>query len=144
MNYRKLTIALFLLAASLAPISCGQNPGGSSVDKLTDYYRNDTPVKGTTFSPLMPGSLWRVVASQLNCYTDPLADSKIIITQFSRNDIIQAEVWRGGADEVLVNELDSEGKPWMHIRGGRNIDSPADLTRCYVRANSRYIQPVKN
>lgn len=142
MNYRTIPIAMFLFAASFSSISCSQNPTGS-LGKLTDYYRNDTPVKGTTFSPLMPGSLWRVVASDLNCYSDPQANSKIVITQFSRNDIIQAEVWRGGADEVLVNELDSEGKPWMLIRGGRHIKSPADLTRCHVRANSRYIQPVQ-
>lgn len=50
-------------------------------------------------------------------------------------ELLEVEVYRGGSDEVFVNRLDRKGKPWMPVRG-RDIQ---DI--CYVRANSRYIQP---
>ena len=136
MNYRVVTIAFSLLASSLALSCTPERIAIAPVDK--DFYRNETSKKGTVFSPLMPGSLWRVVSPKLDCHIEPGIE-QAIVKQFSRGDIIQAEVWRGGADEVLVNPLDSEGKPWMHVRGERNIKTPAQITRCYVRANGNYI-----
>lgn len=136
MNYRVVSIALSIFISSLV-FSCASEPMAiAPVDK--DFYRNETPKKGTVFSPLMPGSLWRVISPTLDCHIEP-GTEKAIVKQFARGDLIQAEVWRGGADEVLVNPLDSEGKPWMHVRGERNIKTPAQITRCYVRANGRYI-----
>lgn len=136
MNYRVMAIAFSILTSSLV-LSCTPEPMAiAPVD--TDFYRNETSKKGTVFSPLMPGSLWRVVSQTLDCHIEP-GTEQAIVKQFSRGDIIQAEVWRGGADEVLVNPLDNEGKPWMHVRGEGNINNPAQITRCYVRANGRYI-----
>lgn len=104
-------------------------------DAQGDYYRNDTPIKGTAPRPLMAGSLWQVVAAAVNCRQEPGSD-QIVVRQYQRGDILQVEVYRGGADEVLLNAKDTTGKPWMPVRGRRSAE------RCYVRANHRYIQPV--
>ena len=136
MNHRIVAIALSIFTSSLL-LSCTPEPIAiAPVDK--DFDRNETSKKGTVFSPLMPGSLWRVVSPMLNCRIEP-GTEKAIVKQFNRGDIIQAEVWRGGADEVLVNPLDGEGKPWMHVRGDRHIKTPSQITRCYVRANGNSI-----
>lgn len=105
-------------------------------DRRGDYYRNEAPVKGYAPSPLMPGSLWRVVATKLNCRQNP-GSNYPIQRQFKLGDILQAEVGRGGADEVLVNALDNHGFPWMAVRGKTEDE------RCYVRANNRYLRPIK-
>lgn len=104
-------------------------------DAQGDYFRNEAPVKGTAPRPLMPGSLWRVTAATLNCRHQPSLTGAIVRT-FQQGAIVQVEVYRGGADEVLLNVVDADGKPWMPVRGQRLAD------RCYVRANQRYIQPL--
>jgi hypothetical protein len=100
-----------------------------------DYYSNEAPVKGTAPRSLMPGSLWRVTATHLNCHAAPGADQPIV-RSLQQGDEFQVEVFRGGSDEVLLNAKDAAGKPWMPVRGQSFVD------RCYVRANQRYIQPV--
>lgn len=117
--------ATFVAASTVIPLP----------DRRGDYYRNEAPVKGYAPSPLMAGSLWRVVANKLNCRQKP-GSKYPIQRQFKVGDILQAEVGWGGADEVLVNALDNKGFPWMAVRG------KAQDERCYVRANNRYLQPV--
>jgi hypothetical protein len=108
-------------------------------DRQGDYYTNHTPLKGKVpkASKLMPGSLWLVVSAGLNCRRS-LTTKSAIVRQFKRGDVLQAEVARGGSDEVLQNAKDTEGRPWMPVR-------PKSLERkdiCYVRANNRFLQPV--
>lgn len=105
-----------------------------------DYYQNETGQKGTipSGSRLMAGGLWQVVTPVLNCREKPGISSPII-HQFYAEQILQAEVGRGGADEVLINALDQNRLPWMFVRG---IGGENHLEKkCYVRANRRYIQP---
>ncbi len=105
-------------------------------DRSGNYFSNDAPVKGTAPSPLMPGSLWQVVSSELNCRRRAGRDAAIV-RQFRQGALLQAEVGRGGADEVLLNAKDQTGQPWMWVR------SPQGQSHaCYVKANRRYIQPV--
>lgn len=104
-------------------------------DSQGNYYSNEAPVKGQASPRLMAGSLWKVVTTTLNCRQTPNINSPII-QQFKQGDILQAEVYRGGSDEVLINAKDSQQLPWMPVR------RYPENNPCYVRANQRYIQPM--
>jgi hypothetical protein len=105
-------------------------------DSEGNYYRNETDVQATSrFSKLSSGSLWRVVVDELNCRQDKSIFSPVNRT-YRANALLEVEVYRGGSDEVHVNPLDLYGKPWMPVRGKDSEDV------CYVRANSRFIQPA--
>jgi len=104
-------------------------------DRYGNYYSNASNVQAeVTNSQLAAGSLWRVAVDALNCRRSANINSDVVRTYLS-GELLEVEVYRGGSDEVLVNRLDKNGKPWMPVRG-RNIEDV-----CYVRANSRYIQP---
>lgn len=121
------TIALSTIALTQ---STTNNP-----DRLGDYYSNEAPLKGTAQRALMAGSLWEVGANQLNCRRGG-GNEYAIVRRFKQGDVLEAEVYRGGSDEVLRNATDRNGKPWMPVRG------TAPASTCYVRANKRYIQPL--
>ncbi|MBD1924250.1 hypothetical protein H6F77_24730 [Microcoleus sp. FACHB-831] len=141
MNYRLIAIKIIGLVYSLNSVAFAQDIDKSSPNRFGDYYSNDAPVKATLplNSSLMAGSVWRVVSNNLNCRSTPGTNNRII-KKFNKDDVIQAEVGRGGSDEVLLNARDIAGKPWMPVRYERAKNSP-DRMRCYVRANSRYITP---
>ncbi|MGI0489757.1 hypothetical protein ACN4EK_30425 [Pantanalinema rosaneae CENA516] len=134
MNAR-IVAGLTILAISTTSLAGFAQTTANLPDVQGDYYRNDTPVQGTAPRPLMAGSLWQVVATELPCRQEPGTDQPIV-RQYRQGEILQVEVYRGGSDEVLLNTKDGTGKPWMPVRGKRSAD------RCYVRANQRYIQPV--
>ena len=76
---------------------------------------------------------WRVVTEGLNCRNGPGINHRIN-RQFAQEDLFQAASFgRGGSDEVIVIQRDNAGKPWLRVavNGGQ----------CFVRANSRYIEP---
>lgn len=131
----RIVTVLTLLAMTSTSLSGIAQTTSNAPDAQGDYYRNDTPVQGTAPRPLMAGSLWQVVAAELNCRQEPGAD-QAVVRRYRQGDVLQVEVYRGGSDEVLLNAKDATGKPWMPVRGKRSAD------RCYVRANQRYIQPV--
>jgi hypothetical protein len=97
-------------------------------DSQGNYYSNLVP------SQLQAGSLWRVEAEALNCRRSPSLQGSVMRT-YLRDAVLEVEVYRGGSDEVLVNPLDENRNPWMPVRG----KSFSDV--CFVRANSRFIQP---
>ncbi|OIP78118.1 MAG: hypothetical protein AUK48_02325 [Oscillatoriales cyanobacterium CG2_30_44_21] len=105
-------------------------------DAEFDYYRNETEIKANRKSRYGTGSLWRVKVDQLNCRQEPSLDSPIKQT-YANNTVLEVQIYRGGSDEVLENLRDRLGKPWMPVR-----DRDSSQSQCYVRANSRYIQPV--
>lgn len=105
-------------------------------DRLGNYYRNETGVQAQRQEQWGTGSLWQVVVDRLNCRQEPSIDSPVQRT-YSANDILEVQIYRGGSDEVLINALDQNGRPWMQVR---YIASSKDA--CYVRANSRFIRPV--
>jgi hypothetical protein len=130
MNYCLIATAV-LTIFSLAPVAFAQTP---QPDRYGDYYNNEAPVKAVrSRGSREAGSLWQVVSAGLNCRSAP-GTAQPIIQQFQRGDALQVEVYRGGADEVLLNAKDDNGRPWMLVR-------LAHAEACYVRANSRYIQP---
>jgi hypothetical protein len=114
-------------------------PAMPQPDRTGDYWSNEAPLKGRVpqGSRLMPGSLWQVVSGGLNCRRKPRANQPVV-RQFGQGAILQAEVYRGGSDEVLQNSRDASGKPWMWVRANSLRLEDA----CYVRANRRYIQPA--
>ncbi|XGV95464.1 MAG: hypothetical protein ACAF41_22300 [Leptolyngbya sp. BL-A-14] len=134
MNFSRLALTTACLTIALPTIALTQSTTNNS-DRLGDYYSNEAPLKGATQRALMAGSLWKVVASQLNCRRSA-GNEQAIVRRFKQGDVLEAEVYRGGSDEVLRNATDRSGKPWMPIRG------TASASTCYVRANKRYIQPL--
>lgn len=100
-----------------------------------NYRRNQAARVGQVASPLSPGSLWQVISPGLNCRRGAGLEYDIV-RQFEQGQLLQADVGRGGSDEVLINATDRRGNPWMRVRSpiGESYD-------CYVRAHRRYIQP---
>lgn len=105
-------------------------------DEKGDFLTCHGPVLGPVKQPLTPGSLWRVTSDGLDCRREPRADSPLIAT-LTKGSQLQADVGRGGSDEVWQNAVDSEGDYWMRVRDaeGRPLDG-------YVRANIRFLEPL--
>lgn len=132
----KIAFGILILELSYTSLAVAQTH-----DRFGDYSSNEAPKKGTVSnSPLIPGSLWRVIVNGLNCRSAPGTENPIV-HQFTQGQVIQVEVGRGGSDEVLQNVRDRTGKPWMWVRGGIHYSSETPSLQCYVRANTRYIQP---
>lgn len=123
----RVLLLLFLLATTAVAWAA---PG--------DYFSCQGPVMAEEpEGPAMAGSLWRVVApSGLLGRRSPDASSPVV-ARFAAGTVLQADVGRGGSDEVWINARDAAGQPWMRVRtrAGRDLD-------CYVRANSRFVRPV--
>jgi hypothetical protein len=133
-QYRAIGLAMATLV-SLASGAVAQSLS-SQPDRNGNYYSNDAPVKATPSSGrLMAGSLWEVTAHELNCRRAPRSNAPVV-HQFQQGDVLQANVYRGGSDEVLLNRKDADGNPWMPVR------RDGSAHECYVRANRQFIQPV--
>jgi len=126
--FRSLTYSMLLFVVLPAAVQA------QASDRKGNYYRNETPVQAPSKKP-SARSLWRVVVEELNCRQNTGLDSPISRT-YPADAVLEVEVYRGGSDEVLVNPLDKNDNPWMPVRGAKSEDT------CFVRANSRYIQPV--
>lgn len=120
------SVFLLCLAASVF----AQTP-----DANGDYFSNEGSVLGKGSAGQSPGSLWRAL-EKLPCRKTP-DEGSAVVRIAAKGAVLEAEVWRGGSDEVLLNPRDKKGKPWMAVRG----KTPEDV--CYVRAHSRTIQPLQ-
>lgn len=106
------------------------------MDARGNWLTNAGPVYGQVQSPQIPGALWRVVAPHLNCRTQPRRSAKVVHT-FKRGALVQANLGRGGSDEVLYNALDLGKNPWMWVVGPQG-----QPYACFVRAHRSLIQPL--
>jgi hypothetical protein len=135
MRLHQITAALIAIALTSAnPVSAQLS--FAKPDRNGDYFSNYTPIQAK--SPkgrLMAGSLWQVVASGLNCRGSAGTQAPIV-RSFKKGTILQANVGRGGSDEVHINWKDKQGQPWMPVRSEAGAEYD-----CAVRANSRYIKP---
>ncbi|MDX2255898.1 MAG: hypothetical protein NW214_10305 [Pseudanabaenaceae cyanobacterium bins.39] len=105
-------------------------------DAQGNYFSNYAPLQAPQSpSRKQAGSLWQVQVAWLNCRSDASMNSPVVKV-FAESTLLEAEVFYGGADEVLINRLDEQGDPWMHVRG-KDFNSG-----CFVRANSRFIRPA--
>lgn len=120
-----------------API-VAQTPPVPQSDRNGDYFSNEGPVLGTkpSGSRNMLGALWQVQSAKLNCRSGIGLEHKVV-RQFKQGERLQADVGRGGSDEVFINGKDKSGKPWMWVRS-----ATGESYNCYVRANRSYIRPV--
>jgi hypothetical protein len=139
MNLRPFAVVSWIVIAT-CPIEIGlaETPSIPQPDRHGNYFRNETSVQGKVPASLSPGSLWQVVSVKLNCRHKPGMEYDIV-RQFQRGDLLQADIGRGGSDEVLLNAKDRYGKPWMFVRSALG-----ESYSCFVRANRRYIQPYTN
>ncbi|MBW4519061.1 MAG: hypothetical protein KME16_05095 [Scytolyngbya sp. HA4215-MV1] len=137
MNLIRYPILSVTLAFTGVMAVLAQSPSLPQPDRNGNYFRNEAPLKGTAPELLMQGSLWQVVTSRLNCRSDFEMNSAVV-RQFNHGELLQADVGRGGSDEVLLNPKDKNGHPWMRVRSARGRDY-----QCYVRANRLYIQPYR-
>jgi hypothetical protein len=129
---------LFLLLL-LAPMARSQVAPQVAIPTLSgDYFTNLGQQQGSVpqGSKLSPGSLWRVVSPGLNCRAKPDPKSAIV-RQFRQGQVVQANLGRGGSDEVFQNATDRDGKPWMRV-----ISPTGENYNCNVRTNRKYIRPV--
>jgi hypothetical protein len=135
MSLHQFTItALTIMTLTMESAGLAQVPVLPQPDRNGDYAKNEALIQAK--KPFnSPGSLWQVVSARLNCRRSAGMNYGIV-RQFKRGYLLQANIGRGGSDEVLINATDQQGKPWMPVRSaaGENYG-------CYVRANSRYIQP---
>ncbi len=107
------------------------------INAAGDYITNAGPVQASTQTPFTPGALWRVFSKQLNCRQDAEPNSKILLV-FKQGAVLEANLGRGGSDEVIYNAKDTRGKTWMAVRFKHRSND-----RCYVRANRLFIRPVQ-
>ena len=69
-------------------------------DRDGDYFSNAALIQAK--KPFnSPGSLWQVVASRLNCRSG-IGMNYNVTRQFKRGEVLQANIDRGGSDEVLM------------------------------------------
>jgi hypothetical protein len=129
--------AVLITIALISANSVSAQDAFAKPDRNGDYFGNDAPIKGKkpANSKIMVGSLWQVVSPGLNCRVSTGTQSPIV-RSFKKGAILQANVGRGGSDEVLLNGKDQQGKPWMRVRSAAGEDY-----ECAVRANNRYIKP---
>ena len=136
MNLQKPTVIVLTMFSWIAAGSVlAQTSPVPKPDRNGNYFSNDAPIKGTVSGRLMAGSLWQVVSRGLNCRSQKGTRHRIV-RQFKQGGLLQADVGRGGADEVLLNAKDENGNPWMRVRSAQGTNY-----NCYVRANRLYIQP---
>ncbi len=137
LNLRLFTLiscAIALMSGAIAIFA--QEPPIATPDSNGDYMSNVAPIPAN--QPFnRPGSLWQVVAERLSCRSNPGVQYQAL-RWFERGEVLQANIGRGGSDEVLINANDSQGKPWMFVRSRSGTSY-----HCYVRANRRYIQPYR-
>jgi hypothetical protein len=135
LTLKQLTLAAIAIAMTATQALAIELPP-EKADRNGDYFNNHAPVQGKVIGRgNMAGSLWQVVASGLNCRSDAGMQSPVV-RSFSRGTVLQANVGRGGSDEVVINGKDKQGKPWMRVRS-----EAGESYECAVRANSRYIKP---
>jgi hypothetical protein len=134
MKLYQLSIILIPIALTSANAVAAQEMNFAKADRNGDYFSNYAPIQAQKPSN-SPGSLWQVVSPGLNCRRVSGMQSPIV-RQFKKGTILQADVGRGGSDEVMINGKDKQGKPWMRVRS-----TAGETYNCNVRANRRYIQP---
>lgn len=137
------SLVLTLVGVAIVPLVVtapivAQMPPVPQSDRNGDYFSNEGPILGTqpSGSRNMRGGLWRVQPAKLNCHSGIGLKHKVV-RQFKPGERLQADIGRGGSDEVLINGKDKNGKPWMRVRS-----ATGEAYNCYVRANHSYIRPI--
>ena len=75
---------------------------------------------------------WKVLVNGLRGRAEPRASAPVV-RSFPKGTVLTVDYGRGGSDEVLWCPVDEDGNTWI------KVSKPFS---CYVRANSRWIQPI--
>jgi hypothetical protein len=134
MKQNQLSLLLLTIALTHGNAIAAQEMSFATPDRNGDYFSNYAPIQGKKPANT-PGSLWQVVSPGLNCRSG-LGTQFSIVRSFKVGILLQADVGRGGSDEVVMNGKDNQGKPWMRVRS-----EAGKSYQCNVRANRRYIKP---
>ena len=103
-----------------------------------DYFKGKIPVYPS--QPDYVISTWRVITSNgLNCRTDAGIEFGVTKTLPSGKSF-QVQVSVGREQHNNPTKLDSRGLPWFKVVSSSR--SSQGVIECFVRANSRYIEPV--
>ncbi len=129
----KKTLAIVLLLTALSQAQPAQPNRQGEYEWNT--WDNAAIRTGRVDQGMMAGTLWRVIAPT-QAMSEPRSDSRVVKT-FQPGTILQADVGRGGSDEVLRNASDKKKNFWMRVR-----DENGRPLNCYVHANSAIIVPV--
>ncbi|MDX2231392.1 MAG: hypothetical protein NW220_17285 [Leptolyngbyaceae cyanobacterium bins.349] len=119
--------ASFVLSSSLATAALARS--GSYLpqpNRRGDFNASNANTFLSETNGMVTWPTWQVVSSdgELNCRATP--NGRIVKVYFAKRNRVQAELRGGNAFVSAPN-----GSPWMLTRD-----------RCYVRANSRYVQPL--
>jgi hypothetical protein len=136
---QKICFCLLLFFLALGQIlvfpasSFAQNSSG-------DYFKEMLPVYPS--DPNYVVSEWRVItASGLNCRSDAGKEFDVVKV-LTPSEPFQVKTSEGRNQHNDPTKLDSRGLPWFMVT------DPSRAARgkieCFVRANSRYIEPVVN
>ncbi|WP_206756138.1 hypothetical protein, partial [Trichocoleus sp. FACHB-591] len=128
----RLYLLLFFLVLGqviLSPASAyAQNQSG-------DYFQGKLPHYPSEREYVI--SEWRVITSSgLNCRSDAGTQFRVVKTLAFRSPF-NVQTGEGRDQHNNPTKLDSRGLPWFKV-----AKSSQGAVQCFVRANSRYIEPV--
>ena len=129
---------IFVLVASLFVVlptnAFAQDSNGNYYKEYLPYEDGGNYVVGT----------WHVIApSGLNCRSGAGTEFEVVTT-FGMGDKIHPKTSEGRDQHNNPTELDKQGLPWFRIiRDDGKRRSTKNIETCLVRANSRYITPLK-
>jgi hypothetical protein len=127
-----LVLVLILGQVLIFPNSAyAQNQSGN-------YFRETLPVYPS--QPDYVISQWRVITSSgLNCRSNAGTDFDVVKVLTS-GETFQVKTSEGRDQHNNPTKLDSRGLPWFMVTDSSR--SSRGKVECFVRANSRYIEPI--
>lgn len=125
----RLFFFLLLGQVLISPTSAyAQNQNG-------DYFRGTLPVYPSQPDYVISG--WRVITSSgLNCRSNAGTEFGVVKV-LAFGEPLQVQTSKGRDQHNDPTELDGRGLPWLKV-----AESSQGVVKCFVRANSRYIEPV--
>lgn len=130
---KKGIIAIAIIPCFIPTLTFAKIPGSlyPQPNQNGDYHSIQTTHQQGKNNPHL---VWQVVASSLNCRVQPGTNQPIKRT-FRRSDGISIS----GQPKVYK---DKQGKPWLYVTQATS-NNPEDFqNKCFIRANSQYIQPI--
>jgi hypothetical protein len=107
-------------------------------NKSGDYFRETLPVYPS--QPDYVISEWRVITSSgLNCRSSAGTEFDVVKV-LTVGEPFQVKTSEGRHQHNNPTKLDSRGLPWFMVTDSSR--SSIGKVECFVRANSRYIEPV--
>jgi hypothetical protein len=105
-----------------------------------DYFQGTLPVY--PFQPDYVISTWRVITSSgLKCRSGSGTEFSVVKVLTVR-ETFQVKTSEGRDQHNNPTKLDNRGLPWFMVTDSSSSSRGEEKVKCFVRANSRYIEPV--